>query len=129
MPTRFDTVRELIFWEYAKLIARSATGSKEKFGFVQYCFHRLKHGKINPSLILHENKKVVETGDHCAYCGGKHRLHWKQIILRSLGGPDTFDNIVRTCRSCNLSKGRRDPHRWYGLERAHEIPRSCLQNF
>lgn len=128
MPTRFDTARELIFWDYAKLIARSATRSKEKFGFVQYCFRRLTRGEIDPSLILHENKKVVETGDHCAYRGGKHRLQWEPIIPRSLGGPEalttssapaeaaTSQRVVVTLTSGTGSNGRT------------KYPRSCLPN-
>lgn len=129
MATDFGTIRELIYWEYAKLIAKSATGSGNRFGFVQYSFRRLKAGASNPSAILRENKRVAQSGDRCAYCGRVDRLQWEHIIPRAVGSPDSFDNMVRACRERNLAKGKRDPYQWYGLERAHQIPTVVLAKF
>lgn len=46
----------------------------------------------------------------CVYCGdedGPHELD--HVIPRSRGGPDTVENIVVACRSCNRKKSDRTP--------------------
>ena len=126
MPKTFKTVRELLHWEYAKLIAESAVGTRKDFAFVQHSFKKLEAGKLSPSSILRENKLLVTTGQHCAYCDGKENLHWEHIVPQALNGPDTIDNQVLACAKCNLSKRSRDPYQWYGVERADQIPRLVL---
>lgn len=126
MPRTFTTVRELLHWEYAKLIAESAVGSRKDFAFVQHSFKKLEASKLIPSSILRENKLLVKSGQHCSYCGAAENLHWEHIVPLSLNGPDTIDNQVLACAKCNLSKGARDPYQWYGSTRADEIPRLVL---
>lgn len=48
--------------------------------------------------------------NHCAYCG-KHSLRLTQdhVIPISKGGGHTAENVVPACRSCNSSKGNRQP--------------------
>ncbi len=128
-PPVVKTVRDLIYWEYSKLIAGSAVGSRKNYGFVMYTFNNLRNGDLKPSTILRENKILVEEENACAYCGSKTPLHWEHIIPKSRGGPDTIDNQVLACQHCNLSKGDRDPFEWYGLERRYEIPRLVLGKY
>ena len=45
------------------------------------------------------------------------------ILPRSRGGPDSPDNAVWVCRSCNSSKGDKRLYEWYGLDRRYEVPR------
>ncbi len=42
---------------------------------------------------------------------------------RSRGGPDTTDNAVFVCKSCNSSKGNKRLYEWFGLENRYKVPR------
>lgn len=129
-PKNVKTVRELVYWEYAKLIAGSAVGDRKNYGFVMNAYNKLKEGKLHPSTILRENQKLVKEGaDTCAYCSCKENLQWEHIIPRSRGGPDTIDNMVLCCPKCNQSKSDKDPYEWYGEKRKYEIPRIVLGKY
>jgi len=41
MPSNFSTVRELIYWEYAKLIAGAAVGDRLNYKFANFTFRKL----------------------------------------------------------------------------------------
>lgn len=129
MPKSFQTVRQLLHWEYSKLIAESAGGGRKDFAFVQHSYKQLQSGSLNLSSILRENKLLVSNGTSCSYCGAREKLHWEHIIPRSCGGPDTIDNQVLACATCNLKKGARDPYQWYAPDRINEIPRLILGKF
>ena len=129
-PSHVKTIRELIYWEYAKLIAEAAVGSRKNYGFVTHSYKRLKSGKMTPSDILRENKMLVKGDNACAYCGAANDgFHWEHIIPKNRGGPDTIDNMVLACPDCNLRKGAKDPFKWYGNKRKYEIPRLVLGKY
>jgi hypothetical protein len=128
-PKNVRTVRDLIYWEYAKLIAGSAVGDRKNYRFAMYAFKRLRERRLHPSTILRENKALCEGERCCAYCGSARDLEWEHIIPVSRGGPDTIDNMVYACRACNTKKRDRDPFEWYGLERRYEIPRLVLGKY
>lgn len=129
-PKHVRTVRQLIYWEYAKLMAGSAVGDRRNFRYVTYCYKRLDAGKLAPSAILRENKLLVMGDKVCAYCEAEcPDLQWEHILPRSLGGPDTIDNMVLACRGCNSAKGARDLFAWYGREKQYEIPRLALGKY
>ena len=136
---RFNTVRERLLYEYAKLIARAACGpdpgsgapkseQSRYWGMVIAQYGKLKRGEISPSAILTENKLLIQHAGLCAYCGGSGKLHWEHIVPVSMGGPDSIDNQVQACAGCNLSKGPKDLLSWYG-DRRDEIPRIVLGKY
>lgn len=48
----------------------------------------------------------------CQYCGGRpllRDLNLDHVIPRSRGGRSTWENLVASCRECNLRKGRALP--------------------
>lgn len=128
MSRTFRCVRELLYWEYAKLIAGAATGHRLNYAFVNATYQRLCQKAITPSAILAENKLLLTGASTCAYChAAAPGMHWEHIIPRALGGPDSIDNLVRACPSCNRAKGRRDPYQWYASMQAIDaIPRLVL---
>jgi hypothetical protein len=126
MAHSFDTVRDLLYWEYAKLIAGSAMGDRRAYGFVTVTYKKLRAGKLNPSAILTENKRLIAGGEACAYCGATGRLEWEHVIPLARGGPDSIDNLVRACRPCNAAKGARDPYQWLLDQPEKEVPRLVL---
>ena len=128
-PPAVKTIRELIYWEYTKLIAGSAVRDRKNYGFVMYTYQLLRNRQIKPSDIMRENKKLFELGEVCAYCNTTGNLEWEHIIPRVKLILDTFDNQVLACRFCNSKKRGRDPFEWYGLERRYEVPRIVLGKY
>jgi 5-methylcytosine-specific restriction endonuclease McrA len=46
----------------------------------------------------------------CQYCGKHTRsLTLDHVLPRSMGGRDTWDNLVSACAQCNHRKGNRTP--------------------
>lgn len=128
-PRNVRTIRDLIYWEYAKLIAERAVGDRRNYRFVMNRFMALKNGRLRPSTILRENRLLVKSNNECAYCGSTTDLQWEHIVPLCRGGPDTIDNQVLACRRCNQEKGARDPFEWYGRDRRYEIPRLVLGKY
>ena len=132
-------VQEALGYEYAKLIADAAIGSRpglaphsrrtrEYWSFVAMTYRKLTAGEISPSSLLRENKILVSSNGECAYCGTVGPLHWEHLFPKSRGGPDTIDNLVLACPTCNFSKGSLNPVDWYwkqGMDR-HHIPRLVM---
>jgi hypothetical protein len=122
-PKAVKTIRDLIFWQYAKIISESAGYGKKQFGFVMNRFQKLSSGEINWSTSIREYVKEREKKDICIYCGSKRDLTLDHILPRSRNGPDSPDNAVWVCKSCNSSKGDRRLYEWFGIERRYEVPR------
>jgi hypothetical protein len=128
-PPAIKTIRELIFYQYAKIIASSAGFSVKQNRAAYYKFlidrqKKLTSGEINMSAILRELKaQMTSCSNCCEYCGSIENLSWDHIIPRSRGGQDTVENHVLACRRCNSSKGSKGLYEWYGIDRKDELPR------
>ncbi|MEW6515381.1 MAG: HNH endonuclease [candidate division FCPU426 bacterium] len=126
-PTAIKTIRDLIFWEYAKLISQSAGKGRDNFAFVMFKFKELQSRAISWSTILREDLKT--SRDECAYCGAKSNLSHDHIVPKRECHYDEIHNIVAACKSCNSSKGDKDLIEWYGLDRRAEIPRIVMGKY
>ncbi len=130
MPDRdVKTVKDQIFFQYAKIIACSAFGfengsiaKKEQYGFIKKRFRMLQSGEISWSDILREDKQLVDAEKKCVYCGAADDLSWEHIVPKSLkikpecGDCDAIQSIhnhVWACRRCNSSKGNRGLYAFY----------------
>lgn len=52
-------------------------------------------------------KRVLAREHHrCAYCS-RRATTIDHVVPRSLGGPDTWENLVAACEPCNTRKGSR----------------------
>ena len=122
-PPAVRTIRDLIFWQYAKIISESAGAGKRQYGFVMDRFKKLSSGQITWSTSIREYVKEREKPDECIYCRSKTDLTLDHILPRSRGGPDTPDNAVLVCRTCNSSKGDRRLYEWYTLDKRNQLPR------
>ncbi len=123
------TLRDMIFFQYAKLIVRSSKGylngkeAKEKdYGLIKTKFRRLRDEAISWSDILREDKQFAEAEKVCAYCGAEKNLQWEHIVPKSLkikpecGACDAIQSIhnqVLACRKCNASKGTMGLYSFY----------------
>ncbi len=86
-------------------------------------FKKLTSGEIVWSTSIREYVKEREKPEECIYCGTKTNLTLDHILPRSRGGPDSADNTVWVCKTCNSSKGDKRLYEWYTLERRNELPR------
>jgi hypothetical protein len=137
MPPKYVvTVRQLIYWEYAKLIAKAAK-FENNYGFIVSRYKKLVSGEMAWSSSVRDHEKELEKGRVCVYCGATGGLSMDHIIPISRAGVDpriealldSSDNCVCACRQCNSSKSDRDVFEWYGPERSGEIPKLVLSKF
>lgn len=47
--------------------------------------------------------------NRCVYCGSREDLTIDHVLPRSLGGRDSWDNLVTACQRCNARKGSMTP--------------------
>jgi hypothetical protein len=128
-PKYVTTVRQLIYWEYAKLIARAA-GFAGNYGFIVSRYKKLESGEMVWSSSIRDHETELDCGRVCVYCGSTTQLSADHIVPMARAGVDprvvtlldSSDNCVCACRKCNASKGAKDVFEWYGPERADELP-------
>ncbi len=126
-PAAVKTIKDLIFWQYAKIIAASAGIGKYDYGFVMAKFKQLRQGEIFWNEIR-EYIKEKERKDECIFCGSHTSLTLEHLLPQSFNGPDTEKNVVWICKSCNSSKGSRRLYEYWavlaGVEAAkYDVPR------
>lgn len=129
-PRAVKNVRDLIYWEYAKLIAEAAK-LEGNYGFIMNRYVRLKNGEIKWASPDQDAQEMMVHGERtCIYCGAAGDLTMDHIIPQCKGGPDIPANIVPACKKCNSSKMDRDIFEWYFIERkAQRIPRKVWSRY
>lgn len=122
MPDRdVQTIRDLIYYQYAKIIARSAfslsdgkTAKQQHYGFIKKTFLDLKSGKKSWSEIIREDWQFVESDKNYIYCGFGGNLNREHIVPKSLRiKPECnvcdrirgIHNQIWACKKCNSTKG------------------------
>jgi len=116
------TIQDIIFYQYAKIIAKSTfkvqngeEAKKKHFGFIKDKFEALKDGSISWSDITREDKQLVEAEKKCMYCEMEYNnLNWEHIVPKSLCiKPEcetcktiqSIHNQILACKQCNSNKG------------------------
>jgi 5-methylcytosine-specific restriction endonuclease McrA len=64
------------------------------------------------AIRLTRRNLLLRDDSRCQYCARRpplRELNIDHVIPRSRGGRDTWENLVISCRDCNLKKGRRTP--------------------
>jgi 5-methylcytosine-specific restriction endonuclease McrA len=110
--------KKAVAWSLGDIVVRYHGGRQED-GTMSYLespsiiairghgFNPQKHAKVGISnrTLFGRDRNI------CAYCGGHfanfRELSRDHIIPRSRGGPNTWMNIVTSCRKCNAKKGDR----------------------
>jgi len=115
-PKHIKTVRQIIFYQYAKIISASSGFGKENYGMIMSKVKQLETGTIHWSSAVREWLKEKETDHACIYCGSEENLTVDHILPRSRGGEDVPENVVMACKHCNSSKGGKRLYEWRGLE-------------
>ena len=117
MPDReVRTLRDLIYYQYAKIVAKSALGSdakKQSYGFIKATFRQLRDDEKKWSEILREDRQLVEAERRCVYCGAENELQWEHIVPKSLlinercpacDRIQGIHNQIWACKTCNDRK-------------------------
>jgi hypothetical protein len=79
MPDRdVRTIKEQIYYQYAKIIAKSAFGAVDgreakgrHYGFIKQTFRDLRSGAKSWSEITREDWQFVQSEERCIYCGAE----------------------------------------------------------
>ena len=75
--------------------------------------HLRRYERIRrPQIRLSRKNLMMRDGHRCQYCGRSppvRDLNIDHVQPRSRGGRDSWDNLVTSCRACNLAKGWRTP--------------------
>jgi len=114
------TVRDLIAWCYANVAcAHSALAAgRIKHKPIDWMiraklFRGLREGTMRMGGLFDDERIKLVEQPKCTYCGAEGQLSIDHLIPRVAGGADGQHNLVRACRSCNSSKGKRDLLLWY----------------
>ena len=126
-PATVKSVKDLIYWQYAKIIAQSAGLGKKDHGFVMNKFMQFKQGEIFWSEIR-EYIKEKEYPNECIFCGANADLTLEHLLPQKYHGAEHWKNLVWICKSCNSSKGARRLYEYFaiqaGVEAAkYDVPR------
>jgi 5-methylcytosine-specific restriction endonuclease McrA len=75
--------------------------------------HLLRYDRTpHVAIRLTRRNLLLRDGQQCQYCGsrpGMQQLDVDHVWPRSRGGTDSWENLVISCRACNLQKGQRTP--------------------
>ncbi len=125
------TVGELLHASYANLASVDAAQQRGLAKRDRVCWmiraklmKGLRQGTMNISTLFAD--VLAMPNDRCIYCEATAppRLHGDHLIPRHRGGPESGDNLVWACRSCNSSKNARDLLEWYASK--NEFPSVLL---
>jgi 5-methylcytosine-specific restriction endonuclease McrA len=96
---------------------------KENINF-NTAIYRSKRANLLTTLTREEWRLCKEYFyNECAYCGKKERLSKDHLVPLKKGGALSKDNILPTCRSCNVSKSTWDFLDWYVRQSFYSVER------
>jgi len=129
IPGATKTIQDLIYYQYAKIIAKRAfkaadgkEAKKQSYGFIKKTFRELKSGAKSWSEITREDRQFVEVEKRCIYRGAENDLHWEHIVPKSLSVKPQCEtcetiqgihNQIWACSKCNFSKGTKGLYEFY----------------
>jgi hypothetical protein len=122
IPEYVETIREAIYYEFAKLISRRARDGRIDSKFVEEHFRAIRDGEESMSSILREWQEKETLPKKCVFCGTTENLEQDLLIPRSRGGDDKPKNRVWSCSVCNASRGAKGVFQWLGLEKKDTLP-------
>ncbi len=133
MPDRdVSTIRDLIYYQYAKIIAKSAFAASDgreakgrHYGFIKQTLRELMSGAKSLSEITREDWQFVQSDAMCIYCGARTNLAKEHIVPRSIRVNERchvcdkiqgIHNQIWACKPCNSAKGNRGLYSFYRMK-------------
>lgn len=126
------TVRDFIFYYYAKLVVAPSAGFVNNYGFIMDVYRRLKRGEMRMSDYDRELTTKSHDPSLCAFCGRVGPTTTVSIVPSWRGGPVGLHNLVYACLSCAESKDDKDLLSWWCDELGRDkddIPRALAGLF
>ncbi|MBK7578805.1 MAG: HNH endonuclease [Myxococcales bacterium] len=75
--------------------------------------HLVRYDRSPRMIVRLTRRNLMLRDEHqCQYCGRRpmsRDLNLDHVQPRSRGGGESWENLVVSCRSCNLKKGQRTP--------------------
>ncbi|MCG3226013.1 MAG: HNH endonuclease [Candidatus Heimdallarchaeota archaeon] len=124
LPQTVKSVKDLIFWQYAKVISHSSGYGRSNMQFIENYYQRLRNEEITWEIALKEFKSTVETTQSCAFCGEVRKLSLEKMIPSVSELSDNREYHLFLCKGCNSSKGNKGLYQWYGVDNLEDIPRN-----
>jgi 5-methylcytosine-specific restriction endonuclease McrA len=88
-------------------------GTPSGFVRVPRLLHLLYYNRVPQVPVRLSRRNVLLRDDYrCQYCSKRPHprdLNLDHVVPRSRGGRSTWENLVTSCRGCNLRKGRHLP--------------------
>ena len=81
-PPAVKSVRQIIYYQYAKIIASSSGFGKAHYGMIMSKWKDLCAGTIHWSSSVREWVREREHPGECIYCGGNKDLTTEHILPR-----------------------------------------------
>lgn len=107
------TVRDFIFYYYAKLVIAPSAGFPENYGFIMDAYQRLRSGAISLSQYDREIEQAARQAGRCVFCEARAETTPVALVPRHLGGPVGVHNFVQVCARCAASKDDKDLFAWW----------------
>ena len=126
-PSAIVTIKEVILWEYARLISEESVGDRNNWRLILHHFERLNSDKNRWAHILKEEIKTDPK--RCAYCGGEEDVSITRIVPKKICPSMEIHNIVRACKKCNSLKRDKDLVEWRVFEGRDKIPRAVMAKY
>src|SRR5574344_1765181 len=111
-PKAVKTIREIIYYQYAKIITYSSGLKKTDYGMVMSKWKQLCSGEINWSSSVREWRKEKDIAYRCLYCNKIRPLTIEHILPQCCGGEDIEQNVIMVCQKCNDKKNGRRLYEW-----------------
>jgi hypothetical protein len=99
------TVRELIYYQYAGLVARStfrseelAAARRDRYGYVRQIYEDLRSGRWRWRDLVRSDRGAPAPADRCAFCGARDDVEAVDLVRRSL-------TITDKCPRCEVIQG------------------------
>ena len=113
--------RDLVIWTMGDFVMRIRGGISRQKGTqtvldvhsIIACAGRIHLNKTSSVPPLTNKALFARDRNLCLYCGKKFSdamLTRDHVVPRSLGGADSWNNVVAACKRCNVFKGDRLLH-------------------
>jgi len=117
-PSVIKSIRDLIYYQYAKILAESAGYGKGNYEFTMEKWNELKGGKFDFKKSITDLIKDLDDPNRCTFCGKLVPLKHTKLLPK---GPDIASNKVQACPNCIMNKDDEPVYQWYGLDNRDTI--------
>jgi hypothetical protein len=102
-PKMVKTIRDLIYWEHATLIARAA-GFERNYRLIVSRFKKLQSGEIRMSDLTRDDRNMILKDEYCIYCGSTENLCFDHV--KRIKGSKAEAEALKALLITEIEKGK-----------------------